>query len=161
MQLYTKNDSGEFHLATEEQLSEAFKEKSDPIVARRIAAIRDKELEAARPEFEKKVRAELETKLKAEAEATVKSEYEGKLAEANKAKEEAELGLRRKTIAAEYGFKAEAEKFLGNGTEEEMRANADALKANFGTNTGPAEPEKTSATPISEAAEKYGLDVKI
>lgn len=160
MQLYTKNESGEFEPATDKQLSEAFKEKSDPIVARRIAEIREREvakaLEEAKPELEKTVREEISAKVRSE----VESEFKPQLDEANKAKGELEIALRRKTIAAEYGFKPETEEFLGNGTDEEMRAKADLLKNNFGTSE-PQAPEKKTAEPQNKLQEATGLDIKI
>lgn len=160
MQLYTKNSTGEFELATEAELSEAFKEKSHAIVARRIEEIRESEvskaLEKAKPELEKNLREELTAKIKSE----VEEEFKPKLDEAEKAKGELEVALRRKTVAAEYGFKPEAEEFLGNGSEEEMRAKADALKKNFST-PAPEPPEKKTAELKSSTYEKTGLDIKI
>ena len=158
MQLYTKNESGEFSPATQSQLDEVFREKSDPIVARRIASIRDKELEKVRPEFEKKIREELEPTLKKEAEAV----FSEKLTAANQTINDLNVKLNRKTIAAEYGFKSDLEEFLGNGTEEEMRAKADALKNNLGTAPDAGTfPNKGDGSAPSEAEEKYGLKIEI
>ena len=160
MQLYTKKESGEFVEATESELNEVFKSKSDVIVSKRIEQIREKELEKARPEYEKKIREELTPKIQTELKAELEKDYQGKLDKVNKKALELETSLRRKTIAAEYGLKAEAEKFLGDGNEEEMRANADSLKA-LGSSTNQNLPEKNSGTAPSEVAEKYGLDVQI
>lgn len=160
MQLYSKNESGEFELATEAELNEAFKEKSDRIVSKRIAEIREAEVSKAiaeaKPELEKTLREELTPKLREELE----SEFKPQIEEAQKAKAELECALRRKTVAAEYGFKPEAEEFLGNGSEEEMRATAEKLKNNFGA-PAPQPPEKNSAEPKSSIMEKTGLDIKI
>lgn len=160
MQLYAKNESGEFEPATDKQLAEVFKEKSDPIVARRIGEIREREvakaLEEARPGLEKTVREEISAKVRSE----VEGEFKPQLEEANKAKQELEIALRRKTIAAEYGFKPETEEFLGNGTDEEMRAKADVLKNNFGSTETKA-PEKQTAEPTNKLQEATGLDITI
>lgn len=160
MQLYSKNESGEYEPATEAQLSEVFKEKSHAIVARRIEEIRESEvskaLEKAKPELEQKLRDELTAKIKGE----VESEFKPQLDEANKKAGELEVALRRKTVAAEFGFKPETEEFLGNGSEEDMRAKAETLKSNFGA-PAPQMPEKNSAEPKSSLLSKTGLDIKI
>lgn len=160
MQLYSKTESGEFEPATEAELSAVFKEKSDRIVSKRIAEIREAEvskaIEEAKPELEKTLRDELTAKIKDE----VESEFKPQLEEVQRAKADLEVALRRKTVAAEYGFKPEAEEFLGNGSEEDMRSNAEKLKSNFGA-PAPQPPEKNSAEPKSSIMEKTGLDIKI
>lgn len=156
MQFYIKNESGEFVEANKEVENE-FKRMSDPIVARRIAEKLETELNKARPDFEQKVRGEVEESLR----KTISTEYEGKLAEANKKYEELDVALRRKTIAAEYGFKPESEEFLGSGTDEEMRAKADTLKNTFSTPAQTQTPDKTDGAPQSKLLDKYGLDIKI
>ena len=160
MQLFIKNESGEFQAATESQLDEVFREKSGFFVSKRLNETREKEAEKLRPELEKKIHDELEPKLKEEAKAAAEAEFMPKLEEATKRAEDAELALRRKTIAAEYGFKAETEEFLGNGTEDEMRAKADKLKESFAT-TEPEAPRKETATPKSSVLESTGLDIRI
>ena len=162
MQFYIKNESGEFTAASESQIEDAFRERSDAIVSKRLASIKDKELEKARPEFEKKVREEVTAGIEKTLREQIEGEYKGKLEEADKAIAEKDILLRRKTIAAEYGFKPDAEEFLGNGTDDEMRAKADTLKNTFGANSGGGDlPNKTGTEPPSETAEQYGLDIKI
>lgn len=156
MQFYIKNESGEFVEANKEVENE-FRRMSDPIVARRIAEKMETELNKARPDFEKKVRGEVEEELR----KTIATEYEGKLAEATKKYEDLDVALRRKTIAAEYGFKPESEEFLGSGTDEEMRAKADTLKNTFSTPAQTQTPDKTDGAPQSKLLDKYGLDIKI
>lgn len=156
MQFYIKNESGEFVEANKEVENE-FRRMSDPIVARRIAEKMETELNKARPDFEKKVRGEVEETLR----KTIATEYEGKLAEATKKYEDLDVALRRKTIAAEYGFKPESEEFLGSGTDEEMRAKADTLKNTFSTPAQTQTPDKTDGAPQSKLLDKYGLDIKI
>ena len=161
MQLYSKNESGEYEPATEAQLNEVFKEKSNGIVAKRIAEIREAEVkkatEEARPKLEQQLREELTAKIKGEVEAELKPQID----EANKAKGELEIALRRKTVAAEFGFKPETEEFLGSGSEEDMRAKAETLKSNFGAPAQPQTPEKTSGEQQSSLLEKTGLDIKL
>lgn len=156
MQFYIKNESGEFVDGNKEVEAE-FKRKSDPIVARRIAEKLEIELEKARPDIEKKVRGEVEESVR----KTISAEYKDKLAEANKKYEDLDIAFRRKTIAAEYGFKPESEEFLGSGTDEEMRAKADTLKNTFSTPTQTQTPDKTDGAPQSKLLDKYGLDIKI
>jgi len=144
MQFYTKNDAGEVIEATPAQIEELFKEKSDKIVAKKLAIAKEKELEKIRPELEEQIRKETTDKIRAEVEAETKT----KLDEATKGWKDAEMRIRRKTIAAEYGFKPDVEEFLGNGTDEEMRAKADALKSNFGSQTTSTTfPEKKTTNP--------------
>lgn len=161
MQLYIKNKSGEFELATEAELNEVFKEKSDLIVSKRISAIQEREvskaLEEAKPEFEKNLREELSAKIRGE----VEEEFKSKLEEAEKTKGDLEIALRRKTVAAEFGFKPETEKFLGNGSEEDMRKEAETLKNSFSVPATQQLPEKQTSEPKSSTYEKTGLDIKI
>ncbi len=160
MEFFTKNESGEFIAASDSQIEDLFKERSDKIVSKKLASVREKELERLRPELEKQIREETTSKLKEELKTEIEGEYKTKLEEATKAQDELNIQLRRKTIAAEYGFKPETEEFLGNGTEDEMRAKADTLKNSFG-NPAVNYPDKSPGEPNSESLEKYGLDVKI
>lgn len=162
MELFIKNESGDFERATQAELDEAFKEKSDLIVSKRIEKIREAEvkkaIEEATPKFEAKLREELTTKIKGE----VESELKPKLEEAEKARNEVEVALRRKTVAAEFGFKPETEQFLGDGSEEEMRAKAETLRDSFAGSHAPQNlPEKESSDPKSSIQEKTGLDIRI
>lgn len=160
MNFYTKNESGEMVPATEAQLEKLVSERSNGIVARRIAEIREKEvadaLAKAKPELETKLRDELTAKIKSE----VESEFQPLIDEANKAKGEAELALRRKTIAAEFGFKPETEEFLGSGSEEDMRAKAETLKNSFGA-PAPSAPDKEPGEQKSSVFDKTGLDIQV
>jgi len=135
---YVKNDSGEYAKATEAQIDELFKEKSDRIVAAKLKSRREKireEVEAElRKEITEAVKAETGDTIKAEARKEVEAEYQDKLSKSESKAKELDIKLRRKIIAAEYGFKADAEKFLGDGDDEAMRANADALKTSFLSN---------------------------
>lgn len=156
MELFTKNESGEYIPATDEQYEEAFRDRSDKIVRKRLATSLEKALEEKRPEFEKKIREETITKIREE----VEGEYKPKVDEAEKRAAALEQKLQRRDILNEYGLKKEAEEFLGNGTAEEMRARADKLKGGF-SNEGVKSPEKSSGEQKSEVQEKYGLDIKI
>lgn len=143
MQFYTKNESGEYTEATSAQLEEYFRSRSDKIVQNRIEAIRQSEIEKVKPELEKTLREELTKSLEPEIRKNVESEFQTKLDEAQKTIAERDTTIRQKTIAAEYGFKAGTEKFLGTGSEEEMRKNADELKSGFIATTSKTEfPEK-------------------
>lgn len=153
---YLRNESGDFIEATESDYEEAFRERSDKIISKRLAISVKNALEKEKPEFLEKLRREETSTIRKEIEA----EAQSKIDEAEKRVGDLENRLRRKTIAAEYGFKPEAEEFLGNGTEEEMRAKADTLKNSFAVGGGNY-PEKHNVEPGSESLEKYGLDVKI
>lgn len=150
MNFYVKNESGEFTEATEEQISELFKEKSDKIVSAKLKSRQEKlrgEIEAElRSQLSETIKGELSETIKAEARKEVESEYQQKLSDSESKAKELDIKLRRKTIAAEYGFKMDAEQFLGDGTDEEMRAKADVLKDSFGSgnNAGVGLDKKTS-----------------
>lgn len=160
MQFYTKDDSGEYTEATDSQIEELFQARSEKIIAKKLAIAREKELERIRPELEEQIRKDFTPKLEAEAQEKAKADFETKLREAENRANELDVALRRKTIAAEYGFKPEAEQFLGNGTDEEMRSNADTLKNSFAqTNVNP--PEKKSTEPESKLLQDTGLDIRV
>ena len=160
MQFYIKNDSGEF-VEADKEIDEEYKKRSWGIVHTRLEEITERELEKKRPEFEKRVRGEVEEAFKKEIRESVEAEYKDKLAEADKKYGELDVAFRRKTIAAEYGFKPESEEFLGSGTDEEMRAKADTLKNTFSTPAQTQTPDKTDGAPQSKLLDKYGLDIKI
>lgn len=153
---YLKNESGEFIEATDSDYEEAFRERSDKIVSKRLAASVQNALEKEKPEFIKQLREEESSKIRKE----VEDELKPKIDEAEHRASDLQTQLRRKTIAAEYGFKPEAEEFLGDGTEDEMRAKADTLKNSFGAPKVEF-PDKSNGEPDSESLQKYGLDVKI
>ncbi len=160
MQFYTKDDNGEYVEATDGQVEELFRERSDRIVAKKLASAREKEAERLRPEIEEQIRKEFVPKLEAEALAKAEDRFKTQLNEAENRANELDVALRRKTIAAEYGFKPETEQFLGNGTDEEMRAKADTLKNSFGSQSMGA-PEKTSTEPVSKLQKDTGLNIVI
>lgn len=160
MQFYTKDDNGEYVEATDGQVEELFRERSDRIVAKKLANAREKEAERLRPEIEEQIRKEFVPKLEAEALAKAEDRFKTQLNEAENRANELDVALRRKTIAAEYGFKPETEQFLGNGTDEEMRAKADTLKNSFASQSMGA-PEKTSTEPVSKLQKDTGLNIII
>ena len=161
MQFYTKDDSGEYTEATDSQIEELFQARSEKIIAKKLAIAREKELERIRPELEEQIRKDYYPKLEEEAKEKAKEEFEPKLHEAENRANELDVALRRKTIAAEYGFKPEAEQFLGNGTDDEMRSKADTLKNSFATQGMPNVPEKQSTEPESKLQQETGLDIRV
>lgn len=160
MQFYTKDDSGEYTEATDGQIEELFRSRSDKIVAKKLAAAREKAMEELRPELEEQIRKDFIPKLEEEAQKKATEEWQGKLDEANKRADGLDVALRRKTIAAEYGFKPEAEQFLGDGSDDDMRAKADALKSSF--NQPEAKyPDKQSTEPVSKLQQETGLKIVV
>ena len=101
----------------------------------------------------------LET-IKVEAKAELETEYKEKLEASESKARQLDVKLRRKTIAAEYGFKPEAEEFLGEGSDEDMRAKADTLKTSFTINNSTSM-EKQSEPKVSKLQEKTGITVEI
>lgn len=161
MQFYTKDDSGEYAEATDSQIEELFQARSEKIIAKKLAIAREKELERIRPELEEQIRKDYYPKLEEEAKEKAKAELEPKLHEAENRANELDVALRRKTIAAEYGFKPEAEQFLGNGTDDEMRSKADTLKNSFAVQGMPNAPDKQSTEPESKLRQETGLDIRV
>lgn len=162
VQFYTKDEAGNFNEATNEQIESLFQERSEKIVAKKLSAARERETARIKSELQAEITKEVSEKIKAETTAELETGFKEKLDALSREKTEAETKLRRKTIAAEYGFKTDAEEFLGDGTEEEMRAKADALKTSFATpgNEGGSFPEKKSADqPLTgEFVTLYGTD---
>ena len=156
MQFYTKDESGEYVEATDSQVEELFQARSEKIIAKKLAIARERQKEEIRPEIEEQFRKEFAPKLEAEAKEKAEGIFKTQLDEANAL----DVALRRKTIAAEYGFKPETEQFLGDGSEEDMRAKADTLKNSFGAPAINA-PEKTSTEPVSELQQKTGLNIVV
>ncbi len=122
MQFYTKGEDGEFAEVTQEQLENEFKP--------RYERFKKTETPKIRSELEESVRNELTPKLTEELRTTIESEFKPKLDEAESKLQKLDIQVRQKTIAAEYGFKKELESFLGDGTDDDMRAKADILKSN-------------------------------
>lgn len=160
MQFYTKDDSGGYVEATDSQVEELFQARSEKIIAKKLAIARERQKEEIRPEIEEEIRKEFAPKLEAEAQEKAEGKFKAQLDEANNRVNQLDVALRRKTIAAEYGFKPETEQFLGDGTEEDMRAKADTLKNSFGAPAMNA-PEKTSTEPVNKLYEETGLDIKV
>lgn len=160
MQFYTKDESGDYIEATDGQIEELFRSRSEKIVAKKLAVAREKMTEELRPEIEAQVRKDVTSKIEEEAREKAVSEYQGKLDEANNRVNELDVALRRKTIAAEYGFKPEAEQFLGSGSDDDMRAKADTLKSSFGQ-TEANYPEKQSTEPMSKLQQETGLNIVV
>ena len=146
MEVYIKNEEGEYAEATKDDIEALFRERSDKIVSKKLAAAKEKQTEEIRAEIVAKVQTEERDKLKSDLRGEIESEFKEKLDKAEARSNELGIQLRRKTIAAEYGFKPELEKYLGNGTDEEMRKEADTLKNSFATDTQFKAPEKSSDT---------------
>lgn len=152
---YKQTDEGEY-IDADKDVDDLFRQKSSEIVSAKLARAKDK----IRAEIEDEVRSNALETIKGEAKKELEDEYKSKL-EASEAKaKQLDIALRRKTIAAEYGFKTEAEQFLGDGDDESMRAKADSLKNSFGS-SGAAPIEKQSEPSVSKLQEKTGIVVEI
>lgn len=127
MNFYVKNDAGEFVEPSEFQLEELFKSKSEKIISKKIS----KEREKFRAEIDAELRKEVGETIKSDIRKELEAEYQTKVQESEAKVQKLDAQLRRKTIAIEYGFKPEAEEFLGEGTDDDMHAKADALKNSF------------------------------
>lgn len=125
-QFYIKNEAGEF-VDGKDAVDALFREKSDSIMKERLPRLRDQ----VRKEIEEDVRNNSRESIEKELRSTIEAEYKVKLDESESKARELGITLRRKTIAAEYGFKPETEEFLGSGSDDEMRAKADLLKSSF------------------------------
>ena len=106
---YVKNEAGEFVEASEHDIDELFREKSDKIISSKLAKAKEKQSDEIRAEITAKVQSEEREKIKTELRDEIESEWQKKLDVANTKNEELDVALRRKTIAAEYGFKPELE----------------------------------------------------
>lgn len=152
---YKKTDDGEF-VEADKDVDELFREKSFGIVSERLK----KEKEKIRTEMEDEVRKSALETVKGEARQELEAEYKDKLESSEAKIKSLDIALRRKTIAAEYGFKPETEQFLGDGSDEDMRAKADTLKTSFGNN-GNTQVEKQSEPSVSKLQQKTGITVEI
>lgn len=156
---YKLNDAGEYTEADNE-VEELFRSRSDEIIRKKLEKARERETGKIRSEIEEEVRANSLETIKNEVRTEIESEYKPKL-EASEAKaQQLDIALRRKTIAAEYGFKTDAEQFLGNGSDDEMRAKADVLKASFAT-SGSTTIEKQAEPSVSKLQKQTGITVEI
>lgn len=159
-EFYIKNEAGEF-VEADDKVEEKFREKSDRIVSERLNKVREKETARIREEIEKDVREKTTETIKTELRGEIEGEYKTKLDESEKKVKELDVQLRRKSIAAEYGFKPEAEKYLGSGTDEEMRKEADNLKESFKSDGKFSAPDKKTTEASSKLKESTGLDIKL
>ena len=161
-EFYIKNEAGEF-VEADDKVEDRFREKSDKIVASKLAKDREKLTETVRAEIEETVRKESTDKIRNEVESEIRnkleSEFKGKLDEMSDKNKVLETTIRRKTIAAEYGFKPEVEKYLGDGTDDEMRKEAETLKANFSQEM--KSPDKQTSSNNSPIQTETGIRVEI
>lgn len=152
---YKKTDDGEF-VEADKDVDELFREKSFGIVAEKLK----KEKEKFRAEIADEVRASALDTIKGEAKQELEAEYKEKFDALEAKNKSLDVALRRKTIAAEYGFKPETEQFLGEGSDDDMRAKADTLKTSFAINNN-APIEKQSEPSVSKLQQKTGITVEI
>ena len=154
---YKLNEAGEYAEA-DNDVEELFRSRSDEIIRKKLDKARERETEKIRTEIEDDVRKNALETIKGELRNEIESEYRPQL-EASEAKaHQLDIALRRKTIAAEYGFKPDTEQFLGDG--DDMRAKADVLKASFSSsNTAPL--EKISEPKVSKLQQSTGITVEI
>lgn len=154
---YKQNDAGEY-VEADNDVDELFRQKSSDIVSSKLSKAKEK----IREEIEDEVRKTALGTIKSEAKAELEDEYKVKLEASESKVRQLDIQLRRKTIAAEYGFKPETEQFLGEGSDEDMRAKADTLKTSFGFNGGSGiSLEKQSGPQVSKLQEKTGIHVEI
>lgn len=152
---YKKTDDGEF-IEADKDVDDLFRQKSSDIVSSKLTKAKEK----VREEIEDEVRKSALETIKVEAKAELETEYKEKLEASESKARQLDVKLRRKTIAAEYGFKPEAEEFLGEGSDEDMRAKADTLKTSFTINNSTSM-EKQSEPKVSKLQEKTGITVEI
>lgn len=152
---YKKTDDGEF-VEADKDVDELFREKSFGIVAEKLK----KEKEKFRAEIADEVRASALDTIKGEAKQELEAEYKEKFDALEAKNKSLDVALRRKTIAAEYGFKPETEQFLGEGSDDDMRAKADTLKTSFAINNS-TQIEKQSEPSVSKLQQKTGITVEI
>lgn len=155
---YKQTDDGNY-IEADNDVEELFQQKSDKIVSHKIRSAKEK----LREEIEDEVRKTALETLKSEVRAEMEPEYKEKLDASEAKAKQLDIALRRKTIAAEYGFKPEAESFLGDGSDDDMRAKADALKTSFGGNgdNGAFHIEKQTEPKVSKLQQKTGITVDI
>lgn len=157
---YKKTDEGEY-VEADKDVDELFRQKSSEIVSGKLAKAREKETAKIREEIEDEVRNSALETIKSEVRAEIENEYKPKLEESESRVRQLDIQLRRKTIAAEYGFKPETEQFLGDGNEDDMRAKADTLKTSFALGNSSISMEKQSEPAVSKLQEKTGIKVEI
>ena len=153
---YKQTDEGEY-VEADKEVDELFRQKSSEIVSAKLAKAKEK----IRAEIEDEVRSNALETIKGEAKQELEEEYKSKLEASETKANQLDIALRRKTIAAEYGFKPETEQFLGDGNDDEMRAKADTLKNSFGTDKQSFGIEKSSEPKVSEMQQRTGIKVDI
>lgn len=152
---YKQNDEGEY-VEADKDVDELFRQKSSDIVSSKLSKAKEK----LREEIEDEVRSNALETIKNEAKAELEGEYKEKLEASESKAQQLDIKLRRKTIAAEYGFKPETEEFLGSGSDDEMRAKADTLKNSFAIE-GVKSMEKQAEPKVSKLQESTGIVVNI
>lgn len=148
MAFYTKDDEGNL---TEVNADDMFKDRHERWVKT--------ESEKVREDVESSIREELTPTITSEIEEKIKGEFQTKLDEATSTATKLETQLRQRTIAAEYGFKIGTEKYLGEGSEEEMRKEADNLKKSFAA--GHSKPSRDVDSKVSKTQKSTGIQVTI
>ena len=152
---YKQTDDGKY-VEADNDVDELFRQKSSDIVSAKLAKAKEK----LREEMAEEVRKSSYESIRSEAKQELEDEYKKKLEESESKAKQLDIQLRRKTIAAEYGFKPDTEQFLGDGDEDDMRAKADVLKASFSSsNTAPL--EKISEPKVSKLQQSTGITVEI
>ena len=156
---YKQNDAGEY-IEADNDVDELFRQKSDEIVRSKLGKAREREAEKIREEIEAEVRENAENSIRTEIKDGLEAEYKPKIEALEAKNKELDVALRRKVIAAEYGFKSETEQFLGDGSDEDMRAKADVLKSSFETKSFNGI-EKQSEPTVSKLQNETGIKVEI
>ena len=149
---FTQDEEGKYSEIDSEAL---FRDRHERWVKTESAKIREEVEGKTRDDLTKTLTESLTQELGEK----VKAEYEPKLKEANDNLAKVQTTLRQKTIAAEYGMKAGTEKYLGSGTDEEMRKEAELIKQSFGQ--APKSPDKETGSGKSSIQEKTGVKVTI
>ena len=156
---YKLNDAGEYSEA-DNDVEDLFRSRSDEIIRKKLEKAKERETEKIRAEIEEDVRKNALETIKSELRTEIESEYKPKLEAFESKAQQLDIALRRKTIAAEYGFKPDTEQFLGDGSEDDMRAKADVLKASFaGSSNAPI--EKQVEPSVSKLQQSTGITVEI
>lgn len=152
---YKQNDDGEY-VEADKDVDELFRQKSSDIVSSKLAKAKEK----LREEIEDEVRSSSIETIKTEAKQELEAEYKERLELLEAKNKTLDTALRRKSIAAEYGFKPETEQFLGDGDDDDMRAKADTLRNSFASHSS-AQIEKVSGPTVSKLQQKTGITVEI
>lgn len=153
---YKQDENGEY-IEADKDVDELFRQKSSDIVSSKLTKAKEK----LREEIEDEVRANALETVRSEVKQELEVDYTKKLEESESKARQLDIKLRRKTIAAEYGFKPEAEEFLGEGSDDDMRAKADTLKTSFGSISGNVSVDKQAEPKVSKLQEKTGIRVEI